>query len=181
MSTSTRANFFSSLLAVAKIALIAFAVTSSPESDVTGQVPRYFTWYGTVNFWLHESWQIIWLICWQIIWKTLNCTPSTIGSTSPGPEESSSSSEEEETVFYLTPTSFLLTTLTFMSGRRWGKGSRKRRLSDSLQDWDHPSFCLWLQLRREKGEEQLVAEKNLCSGQSWSVLLVGLWIIGSAA
>ena len=48
-NTSTRASFFSSLFAVAKIALIAFAVISSPESDVTGQVPRYFTFfiYGT--------------------------------------------------------------------------------------------------------------------------------------
>ena len=52
MSTSTRANFFSSLFAVAKIALIAFAVTSSPESDVTGQVPRYFTWYNILAPWM---------------------------------------------------------------------------------------------------------------------------------
>merc|ERR1719234_2206523 len=61
-NTSTRASFFSSLFAVARIALIAFAVTSSPESELTGQLPRYFT---------------------------LNWTPSTIGSTSPGPESSS--------------------------------------------------------------------------------------------
>ena len=42
-TTSTRASFFSSLFAVARIALIAFAVTSSPESELTGQLPRYFT------------------------------------------------------------------------------------------------------------------------------------------
>ena len=32
--------------------------------------------------------------CCQIFRKTLNCTPSTIGSTSPGPESSSNSGQE---------------------------------------------------------------------------------------
>ena len=41
--TSTLGSFLSNFLAVARIVLMAATVTSSPESAVTWQQPRYFT------------------------------------------------------------------------------------------------------------------------------------------
>ena len=166
VTTSTLASFFSSLFAVAKIALIAFAVTSSPESEVTGQLPRYFTFSHIL-----QTYNLV-----GRFKTTLNWTPSTIGSTSPGPESSSNS---EQQVFLSQTSFFILGNSYFHVGAQRRKGIQKGTTFESSSGLT-PSFLLPReQLRRRNNQEQMVAEKkNSCWIAPCVLVLEGCGLFG---